>query len=163
MVPFLPRFLRPAIAGLALGAALIVAAPVATRAQPRCTFLLPLGGSGDPVVSKRVGPGRLLGRNNWNTDFVVDQPFSSYRFFFTATSTDPATYPVRGYMIFTDRASLRLFDVTISPPVGTGRQFGPFPAISGRRTSLMNFHIGSSSQPGALGFSYRISVQGCNG
>jgi hypothetical protein len=124
---------------------------------------LPLGGSGDPVVSKRVGPGRLLGRNNWNTDFVVDQPFSSYRFFFTATSTDPATYPVRGYMIFTDRASLRLFDVTISPPVGTGRQFGPFPAIPGRRTSLMNFHIGSSSQPGALGFSYRISVQGCNG
>ena len=157
-----PRSLRSAAAGLALGAALTLVNPLAAPAQQRCTFLLPLGGSGDPVVSKRVGPGRLLGRTNWNTDFVVDQPFSSYRFFFTATSTDPATYPVRGYMIFTDRTSLRLFDVTITPPEGTGRQFGPFPTIPGRRTSLLNFRIGSSSQPGALGFSYRISVLGCN-
>jgi hypothetical protein len=79
--------------------------------------------SGDPVVSKRVCPGHLLGRTNSNTDFVVDQPVRSYRFFFTATSTDPATYPMLGYMIYTDR------------------------------TSLLNFHIGSSSLPGALGFS----------
>jgi hypothetical protein len=148
-------------AWLGLGAALAVSGATAAQAQPVCTFLLPVGGSGDPVVAKRVGPGRLLGRTNWNTDFIVDRPFSSYRFFFTATSTDPATYPVRGSMIFTDRTSLRLFDVTISPPEGTGRMFGPFPTIPGRRTSLMNFHIGSSSQPGALGFSYRISVQGC--
>lgn len=163
MAPSLTRFLRPAAAGLALGAALVLATPLAARAQPNCTFLLPLGGSGDPVVSKRVGPGRLLGRNNWNTDFVVDRPFTSYRFFFTATSTDKATYPVQGFMIFTDRDSLRLFNVTLSPPEGTGRMFGPFPSIPGRRTSLMNFKIGASSQPGALGFSYRISVQGCNG
>jgi hypothetical protein len=163
MAPSLTRFLRTASAGLALGAALVLVAPLAAPAQPTCTFLLPLGGSGDPVVSKRVGPGRLLGRNNWNTDFVVDRPFSSYRFFFTATSTDKATYPVQGFMIFTDRDSLRLFNVTLSPPEGTGRMFGPFPSIPGRRTSLMNFKIGASSQPGALGFSYRISVQGCNG
>ena len=26
----------------------------------------------------------------------------------------------------------------------------------------MNFKVGASSDPGALGFSYRISVQGCN-
>jgi len=26
----------------------------------------------------------------------------------------------------------------------------------------MNFRVGSSTQPAALGFSYRISVQGCN-
>jgi len=149
-------------AWLGFGAALAISGAATAQAQPVCSFLLPVGGSGDPVVSKRVGPGRLLGRTNWNTDFIVDRPFSSYRFFFTATSTDPATYPVRGYMIFTDRTSLRLFDVTISPPEGTGRMFGPFPTIPGRRTSLMNFHIGSSSQPGALGFSYRISVQGCN-
>ncbi len=158
---------RPAVsqklrAWLCLGAALALNGATAAQAQPVCTFLLPLGGGADPVVAKRVGPGRLLGRTNWNTDFIVDRPFSSYRFFFTATSTDPATYPVRGYMRFTDGASLRLFDVTISPPEGTGRMFGPFPAIPGRRTSLMNFRIGSSSQPGALGFSYRISVQGCN-
>jgi len=157
-----PVFGRTFGAWLGIGAAVALGWATTAKAAPVCTFLKPLGGSGDPVVSKRVGPGRLLGRTNWNTDFIVDRPFTSYRFFFTATSTDPATYPVRGYMIFTDRTSLRLFDVTISPPEGTGRMFGPFPAIPGRRTSLMNFHIGSSSQPGALGFSYRISVQGCN-
>ncbi|WP_259732045.1 MULTISPECIES: hypothetical protein [Synechococcales] len=154
--------LRPNQSWLSLAAVLALGWSTGAQAEPVCTFLMPLGGSGDPVVAKRVGPGRLLGRTNWNTDFIVDRPFTSYRFFFTATSTDPATYPVRGYMRFTDGASLRLFDVTISPPEGTGRMFGPFPAIPGRRTSLMNFHIGSSSQPGALGFSYRISVQGCN-
>jgi hypothetical protein len=26
----------------------------------------------------------------------------------------------------------------------------------------MNFKVGASSDPGSLGFSYRISVQGCN-
>ncbi|MCP9915746.1 hypothetical protein KBZ13_04515 [Cyanobium sp. ATX 6F1] len=143
------------IAAIALGTAL------PAQAQT-CTFLQPLGGGPDPVVAKQVGPGRLLGRTNWNTDFVVDRPFSSYRFFFTATSTDKATYPVQGFMIFTDRDSLRLFNVNLTPPQGTGRMFGPFPSIPGRRTSLMNFKIGASTQPGALGFSYRISVQGCN-
>ena len=78
--------------------------PPGPRPKPRCTYLLLLNCSGDPVVSKRVCPGHLLGRTNRNTDFVVDQPVRSYRFFFTATSTDPATYPLRGYMIFTDRA-----------------------------------------------------------
>ena len=48
---------------------------------------MPLGGSGDPVVGKRVGgdpvvgkrvgAGQLLDPANWNTDYLVDQPFSS--------------------------------------------------------------------------------------
>jgi len=55
--------------------------------QPRFPFLMPLGGSGDPVVGKRVGgdpvvgkrvgAGQLLDPANWNTDYLVDQPFSS--------------------------------------------------------------------------------------
>ncbi|MGB7565103.1 MAG: hypothetical protein WBM08_10165 [Prochlorococcaceae cyanobacterium] len=151
---------RVAVAALIAAIALGTTAPAS--AQDTCSFLMPLGGGTDPVVSKQVGPGRLLGRTNWNTDFIVDRPFTSYRFFFTATSTDKATYPVQGFMIFTDRDSLRLFNVNLTPPQGTGRMFGPFPSIPGRRTSLMNFKIGASSQPGALGFSYRISVQGCN-
>jgi len=39
--------------------------------------------------------------------------------------------------------------------------FGPFQAVPGKRTRLMNFRVGSSTTPAALGFSYRISVQGC--
>jgi hypothetical protein len=39
--------------------------------------------------------------------------------------------------------------------------FGPFPAIAGKQAIQMNFKVGASSDPAALGFSYRISVQGC--
>ncbi len=145
---------------LLLATGVVAAAPSLAQPAPRCTFLMPIGGS-EPVVSKRIGPARLLGRNNWNTDFIVDQPFTSYRFFFTATSTDQASYPVQGFMRFTDGTSLQLFSETITPPQGTGRMWGPFASVPGKRTSLMNFRIGSATKPGALGFSYRISVQGC--
>ena len=123
---------------------------------------MPLGGSGDPVVSKRVGPDRLLGRTNWNTDFFVTQPYTSYKFFFTANSSDAkAQYPVEGYMKFSDGSNLQLFNTLMNPPMGTGRMFGPFAAVPGKQTTQMNFKVGASNDPGALGFSYRISVQGC--
>ncbi|MCP9818887.1 hypothetical protein KBZ18_05210 [Synechococcus sp. Cruz-9H2] len=159
MIPSTPARLTHALAVLTIG--VMAGGPSLAQPTPTCTFLMPIGGS-EPVVSKRIGRGRLLGRNNWNTDFIVDQPFTSYRFFFTATSTDQASYPVQGFMRFTDGTSLQLFNETITPPQGTGRMWGPFASVPGKRTSQMNFRIGSSSQPGAVGFSYRISVQGCN-
>ena len=131
-------------------------------AQASCRFLMPLGGGGTPVVSKRIGPDRLVGRTNWNTDFIVDRPYSSFKFFFTANSSDAnAKYPVSGFMKFSDGSNLQVINESMSPPIGTGRMFGPFPAIPGKQASQMNFKVGASSDPGALGFSYRISVQGC--
>lgn len=38
-------------------------------AQPTCRFLMSLGGSDDPVVSKRIVPDRVLGSTNRNSDF----------------------------------------------------------------------------------------------
>jgi hypothetical protein len=142
-------------------AAALVGGPVMAET---CTFLAPIGGNGvSPVVSKSVGRGKLLGRTNWNTDFIVNRPYSSYKFFFTANSSDPnAQYPVEGYMKFSDGTNLRVIDTQMSPPIGTGRMFGPFPAVPGKQASQMNFKVGASSDPNALGFSYRISVQGCN-
>ncbi len=147
--------------GLATLALLTLAQP--TPAAPVCTFLAPVGGSGtSPVVAKSVGRDKLIGRTNWNTDFIVDKPYSSYKFFFTAISSDAkARYPVEGFMKFSDGSSLQVINETMNPPVGTGRMFGPFPAIPGKQASQMNFKVGASSDPGALGFSYRISVQGC--
>jgi cytochrome P450 len=95
------------------------------------------------------------------TDFVVDRTFRKYRFFFTSASTEAATFPVAGFMRFTDGSSLQVINETPTFPPGTGRMFGPFQAVPGKRTNLMNFRVGSSTQPAALGFSYRISVQGC--
>jgi hypothetical protein len=136
----------------------------AAQAAPRCEFLQPIGGNGTtPIVSKRVGPGTLLGKPNWNTDFIVARPYGSYRFYFTANSSDPAAqYPVQGFMKFSDGSNLELFSESINPPIGQGKMYGPYPAVPGKMASQMNFKIGASQDPGAVGFSYRISVQGCN-
>jgi hypothetical protein len=156
---------RPALCASASSLATLVLLHLATPAQaaPVCTFLTPIGAnSTSPVVAKSVGPGKAIGRTNWNTDFIVDQPYGSYKFFFTANSSDAnAQYPVEGYMKFTDGSNLQVINQTMNPPMGTGRMFGPFPAIPGKAASQMNFKVGASNDPGALGFSYRISVQGC--
>ena len=156
--------------GVVLSLPLLLSLAAPGHAAGRCTFLTPIGGDGaSPVVLKRVGPpkvspvGLVLGKTNWNTDFVVDRPYSSYKFFFTASSSDPgAVYPVEGFMKFTDGSSLQVIRESMSPPVGTGRMFGPFAAVPGKQASQMNFKVGTSTSPGAVGFSYRISVQGCD-
>ncbi|MEI6828621.1 MAG: hypothetical protein WCK64_02060 [Synechococcaceae cyanobacterium ELA445] len=138
-------------------------AGVGAQAAPVCTFLQPIGGNGmTPIVSKSVGRGKLIGNTNWNTDFIVNQPYTSFKFFFTANSSDTgAKYPVEGFMKFSDGSNLQVINETMNPPIGTGRMFGPFPAIPGKQANQMNFKVGASNDPGALGFSYRISVQGC--
>ena len=170
MALHLAAFRSPAsrhLAALALACSLPLAGAV--RAET-CTFLKPIGGDGNSdIVSKRVerpkiGPlGMLLGRTNWDTDFIVDRPYGSYKLFFTANSSDAnAKYPVRGFMKFTDDTSLKLFEEEINPPIGTGKMYGPFPQVPGKTVSQINFKVGASKDPGATGFSYRISVQGCN-
>ena len=147
---------------LALAFGLGLAQPAAIAA-PTCTFLQPVGGDGtSPIVSKSVGRGKLIGKTNWNTDFFVTKPYTSYKFFFTANSSDAnAQYPVEGYMKFSDGSNLQLFNTLMNPPMGTGKMFGPFPAVPGKQTSQVNFKVGASNDPAALGSSYRISAQGC--
>jgi len=144
---------------------LLLSFGAAAQAAPKCQFLQPIGGNGvTPIVAKSVSRGKLIGRPNWNTDFIVNQPYSSFKFFFTANSADPgALYPVSGFMKFSDGSNLQVINETMNPPIGTGRMFGPFPAIPGKQASQMNFKVGNSDDPGSLGFSYRISVQGCTG
>ena len=157
--------LRLANVSLGFAAAVLALLPLsAGSARAGCQFLQPIGGNGiSPIITKTVGPGKIIGRTNWNTDFVVNGYYSSYKFFFTADSSDPsATYPVEGYLKFADGSNLQVINVSMNPPIGTGRMFGPFPAIPGKTVSQLNFKVGASSDPGALGFTYRISVQGCN-
>ena len=151
---------RLTAAGFALGVALWGGS---AGAAPTCTFLQPVGGNGSsPIVSKSVGRGKLIGKTNWNTDFFITQPYTSFKFFFTANSSDAqAQYPVEGNMKFSDGSSLQMFNTLMSPPMGTGKMFGPFASVPGKQATQMNFKVGASNDPGALGFSYRISVQGC--
>lgn len=146
----------------ASGCLLTAAAPASAQS---CQFLAPVGGNGvTDIVTKTIGAGNPLpfSRPNWNTDFFVTQPYSSYKFFFTANSSDPgAQYPVEGFMKFSDGSNLQVINTRMHPPMGTGKMFGPFPAVPGKQAVQMNFKVGASSDPGALGFSYRISVQGC--
>ena len=122
-----------------------------------------MGGDGvTNIVTKTVGPGNPFGRPNWNTDFFVTQPYASYKFFFTANSSVSATYPIQGYLKFTDGSSLQVINESFAPQVGTGRMLGPFPAIPGKTVSQLNFKIGASADQAATGFTYRISTMGCN-
>jgi hypothetical protein len=132
----------------------------ASRAQ--CRFLMPIGGSGEPVVQKRISPDRLVGRTNWNTDFSVDRTFSSYRVEFQSASEERATFPVAVFLRFTDGSDLQLLNENLNLEPGQQRHFGPFAAVPGKRTSQVNVRVGSSAMPGSTGFSYRISVEGCN-
>ncbi len=136
----------------------------------KCEFQMPIGGNGDGpkpwIVKKRVERpkgliGSTFGRTNWNTDFAVTRPYSNYKLFFTADSTDSGNYPIEAYLKFSDGSNLRVVNEMMQPPLGTGKMFGPFPAIPGKSVSQVNFKIGTAKDPGATGFSYRISVQGC--
>jgi hypothetical protein len=139
--------------------ALIAAQPVVAQT---CEFLAPVGGNGvTNIVTKTIGPGNPFGRPNWNTDFFVTKPYSSYKFFFTANSSVSATYPIQGYLKFTDGSNLQVINESFAPQVGTGRMWGPFPAIPGKTVSQLNFKIGASADQAATGFTYRISTMGC--
>ena len=130
-------------------------------ALANCEFLMPVGGDGNTTVKKRVQAGKLLGHTNWNTDFAVNQPYSSYKLFFTADSTSDGTYPIQAYLKFTDGSNLQVVNESMRPPLGTGRMFGPFSNVPGKQVSQINFKIGAGNDPNATGFSYQISVQAC--
>ncbi len=155
-----------AIGFVAACSSLILTPPPAAHAA--CTFLMPIGGNGDGpkpyIVKKRVQRTKLIGRSNWNTDFVVNRPFASFKLFFTADSSasQPGAYPIEAFLKFADGSNLRVVNELMKPPTGTGAQFGPFQPPAGKAVSQVNFKIGASNDPGATGFSYRISVQGCD-
>ena len=160
--------------GLASTALLIAGLVLPTSvAAEQCRFLMPVGGNGNGpsphIVKKQVQRpkgliGNAIGRTNWNTDFVVDQPSQRFKLFFTADSTEgnPGAYPIEAYLKFSDGSNLKVVDQSMKPPTGTGAQFGPFTPPEEKTVSQVNFKIGANKDPGGTGFSYRISVQGCN-
>ena len=100
-------------------------------AQASCRFLMPIGGGGQPVVEKRIGPDRLVGRTNWNTDFAVDRSFASYRVNFQSASTGQGTFPLGVFLMFTDGSNVQLVNDKLSLAPGQQRRLGPFPAVPG--------------------------------
>ena len=79
------------IALASLGVVLSGLALPTPAAAERCHFLMPVGGNGNGpaphIVKKQVQRpkgliGNAIGRTNWNTDFVVDQPRQSLQALF---------------------------------------------------------------------------------
>ncbi|MFN6131588.1 MAG: hypothetical protein ACK46L_01535 [Synechococcaceae cyanobacterium] len=155
------RSLSSAVLVCTASLALSTAAGVA-RAQGQCSFLKPIGGGGGPWVQKRISADRVVGSTNWNTDFVVDRGFASYRVNFQSLSTGRGTFPLAVFLRFTDGSNLQLLNQNPALDPQETRRFGPFPSVSGKRSSLVNVKVGSSRMPGSTGFSYRVSVEGCN-
>jgi hypothetical protein len=152
---------RPLASAAALSTVLLLCAG-ANSSQAACRFLKPIGGAAESVVQKRIGPDMPVGRTNWNTDFAVDRTFASYRLNFQSASTGQATFPLALFLVFTDGSNLQLVNSNLSLAPQQQRRFGPFPAVPGKRTSRVNVRVGSSAMPGSTGFSYRVSVEGCN-
>jgi hypothetical protein len=167
-MPFRPIPAPAAVSGASpLGASFSLAAAVILAAgggaaRAECTFLMPIGGSGKPMVQKRISPDRLVGRTNWNTDFAVDRSYASDRINFQSVPTGQGTFLVEAFLRFTDGTNLQVVNENLSLNPGERRVFGPFPAVPGKRTNQVNVRVGSSSMPGSTGFSYRVSVEGCD-
>ncbi len=158
----MPQPLMQNLSALLTAAGLVLTAG-AGAAQASCTFLMPVGGGGQPVVEKRISPpGGVITRSNWNTDFAVNRSFASYRIHFQSASSEQAVFPVTAFLRFTDNTEFRLFTENITLKPMQRRTFGSFPAVPGRRTNQVNVRVGSASMPGAIGFSYRVSVEGCD-
>ena len=147
------------LAGLLLGGVALLPSP--GLARPVCRFLMPIGGTGEPVVQKRISPDRLVGRTNWNTDFTVDRGFSTYRVKLQSASTGRGTFPVAVFLRFTDGSNLQLVNQNLTLAPQEQRNLGPFPTVPGKRTSQVNVRVGASNMPGSTGFSYRVSAEGC--
>ena len=111
-VPFIRTSFAAALALTATATAAVTAGAQSAGAQT-CQFLAPVGGDGTTnIVTKTISPGTPLpfSRPNWNTDFFVTAPYSSYKFFFTANSSVSATYPVEGFLKFTDGTSFQVIN-----------------------------------------------------
>jgi len=157
------RFLSSMLWSAGLVGGLAASAVLPAAAQQRCEFLQPVGGTGvTPIVTKTISEGNIFGRPNWNTDFYVTKPYNSYKFFFTADSSVSASYPVVGFLKFSDGSNMQVInDPSFTPPMGTGKMWGPFPAYPDKTVTQLNFKIGASADQAATGFTYRISTQGC--
>jgi hypothetical protein len=157
------RFLSSMLWSAGLVGGLAASAVLPAAAQQRCEFLQPVGGTGvTPIVTKTISVGNIFGRPNWNTDFYVTKPYNSYKFFFTADSSVSASYPVVGFLKFSDGSNMQVInDPSFTPPMGTGKMWGPFPAYPDKTVTQLNFKIGASADQAATGFTYRISTQGC--
>jgi hypothetical protein len=140
------------------GLAVLAAGPAS--AEP-CEFLSPVGGNGATnIVTKTISPGNPLGRPNWNTDFFVTKPYSSYKLFFTANSSVSATYPIQAFLKFSDGSNLQVYNKNFTPDPGSGGSVR-VQTVPGKLVSQVNMKVGATDNMAATGFTYRISVQGC--
>jgi hypothetical protein len=158
----LSRLLRPvhAVSSLVVASLAVLMDPGVGRAS--CQFLMPIQGGGEPVVEKRISPDGLLRRNNWNTDFAVDRSYASYRINLQSASTERGVFPISAFLRFTDNTDLRVVNENRSLEPEQQVVFGPFPAVPDKRTNQVNVRVGATTMPRSTGFSYRVSVEGCD-
>jgi hypothetical protein len=123
---------------------------------------MPIEGGGEPVVDKRISPDGLLRRTNWNTDFAVDRTYASYRINLQSASSERGVFPIAAFLRFTDNTDLRVVNENRSLEPQQQVVFGPFPAVPDKRTNQVNVRVGATAMPRSTGFSYRVSVEGCN-
>ncbi len=156
--------LRPAVSATTLAAALCALLTPGQVWAASCTPLQAVGGG--TAVSKTIQlDGPLVfpfGRTNFNTDFAVTERHGTYRILFESTSDKPGPYPIEAYLKFSDGTNLQVVDETLNATPGQKKEFGPFSPPAGKLVTQVNVKVGSGLNANATGFSYTISVKGCD-
>lgn len=142
--------------GLVIAAAKPSPSPSAVAqatAESACVALQEIT-TGDTEVRKRI-ENRVLGHNNWNTDFLVpsNQPFRYFVAIITPENT--ATYEMSVHLRLPTGASEPAFSTRADVQAGVTFSI-PFQSPTGRQPSMVNVRVG-----GVNGNVYTIGVAAC--
>lgn len=127
-------------------------------AQSSCIPFKVVEGEGYSV-SKQVSTPGLIGRNNWNTDFVVpnQQSFREFWVKITSNSSENAPFSVSINLKYANGTADNAHNSRITLEPSQTREIKVSPRINSQPYQI-NTNIGGT---GSIGFSYTVSVTGC--
>ncbi|WRH66865.1 MAG: hypothetical protein RSE13_25780 [Planktothrix sp. GU0601_MAG3] len=148
-------------------AILTVLLPISLSANAQtCTSLAVVKGDGTSVTKQVSAPN--LGtipripvgyRGNWDTDFVVpnNATFTEYIATIQSLSNDPGIFKIKMYLKYPDDTADQVFEGDIPLDQNQSQQISGTPR-SDSQPYQVNVNVGGVK---VLGYSYTLSVQGC--
>ena len=131
-----------------------------------CTPLMVVKGEGTSVTKKVSAPNvgtipRIpVGyRGNWDTDFIVpsNATFTEYVATIQSLSTDSGTFKIRMFLKYADDTADQAFEGDIQLDQNQSQQISGTPRPDNQPYQV-NVNVGGIK---ALGYSYTLSVEGC--
>lgn len=120
----------------------------------------------DNTIKLTIGPDKL-GATWGNTYFMLPKPYQAVRIRMEQLSTDVGTYPVKLIARYSDDTIYEFVVDPVSPKQGRTLVWGPWSITdpAGQKIpDMFNVKVQENYAltPGARGFTYRLSVEGCS-